>query len=335
MLVSWNTTRDCNLYCQHCYRDSGPEVDTSGELDLKEGKKLLSEMKKAGFRLIIFSGGEPLLRDDIFKLTGEAKRLGMRPVLGTNGMLIDQTTAKKIKESGIAGIAISLDSPEAEYHNQFRGQNEAFQQAIRGLKLARHQDLRVQINMTLTKNNVHYFPEMIDFAQKLGVQALHPFFLVPTGRGQEIEGDSLKEEKYFQMINQALQAHQEYELEIKPTCAPQFIPLAKKQGQKLRFQQGCLAGKSYCCILPNGDVHICPYLPVKVGNVREESFADIWQNSTILNRLRTESEYEGRCGNCSQLDICGGCRARAYYYSQGNYMAADPWCFKSGGKQDG
>ncbi|MFW5985428.1 MAG: radical SAM protein [Halanaerobiaceae bacterium] len=335
MLISWNTTGKCNLYCKHCYRSSGPNTEISDELGLTEGKKLLEEMKNAGFRIIIFSGGEPLLRDDIFQLTEYAANLGLRPVFGTNGLLLNQENVLRLKQAGAAGVAVSLDSPTPEFHNKFRQKDDAFKRAVEGIRTARSAGLKVQINMTLTRENFSFFGQMTEFAGELAVQALHPFFLVPTGRGRDIEKESLRKKKYFSMINEALEAHKNLSLEIKPTCAPQFMPLAREMGLDLRFTRGCLAGISYCCILPNGDVHICPYLPVKVGNIREKSFVKIWRESKAFLRLRDNSEYEGECGVCEHLDICGGCRARAYYYTGGNYMAADPWCFKGQGETYG
>lgn len=128
------------------------------------------------------------------------------------------------------------------------------------------------------------------------------------------------------MIRTVMEKQGNVDLELKPTCAPQFVPIAKDMGISTRFTRGCIAGISYCCILPNGDVHICPYLPVKVGNVRENPFNKIWVQSKIFGKLRNFGEYEGRCGECSSIDICGGCRARAYYYNDGNFMSEDPWC---------
>ena len=170
---------------------------------------------------------------------------------------------------------------------------------------------------------------MADFAVKNGVQAVHPFFLVPTGRGKDIEEEAVKSENYFKMIKTVLEKQKVVPIELKPTCAPQFMPMAKEMDIPMRYSRGCLAGIAYCCIIPNGDVHICPYLPISTGNIREKSFDKIWKESEIFNKLRDFSKYEGKCGKCGSVEICGGCRARAYYYSEGNYMAEEPWCYKS------
>lgn len=316
----------CNLFCKHCYRDSGPEVESQDELDTVEGKNLIDEIELAGFKILILSGGEPILRNDIFELASYASEVGLRPAIGSNGTLITSKVAEKLIKSGLSTISISLDSLHCAYHDKFRNVDGAWEKAVSGIKNSLAAGLKVQVNTTLTENNFDQFENIVDFVTDLGVHALHPFFLVPTGRGKEIEQDSLKMDKYFQMIRTVMEKQGNVDLELKPTCAPQFVPIAKDMGISTRFTRGCIAGISYCCILPNGDVHICPYLPVKVGNVRENPFNKIWVQSKIFGKLRNFGEYEGRCGECSSIDICGGCRARAYYYNDGNFMSEDPWC---------
>lgn len=326
MILSWNTTKKCNLFCKHCYRDSGPEVESINELNTEECKTLIDEIQSAGFKILILSGGEPLLREDIFELASYAFQRGLRTALGSNGTLITSKVAKRLVESKLSVVSISLDSLQCEYHDKFRNVTGAWEKAVFGIKNALAAGLRVQVNTTLTENNFHQFEDIVDFVADLGVNALHPFFLVPTGRGKEIEEDSLKREKYFEMIKTVMEKQKNVSIELKPTCAPQFMPIAKDMGIPMRFTRGCIAGISYCCILPNGDVHICPYLPVKVGNVSEKPFNEIWAQSSVFKKLRNFEEYEGRCGQCSSINICGGCRARAYYYNDGNFMSEDPWC---------
>ncbi len=327
MLISWNTTKRCNLNCVHCYRESGMNVDTSKELTTKEGRKLIKEISKAGFRLLILSGGEPLLREDIFELVGAAKEAGIMPAMGTNGTLLTKEVAIELSKSGLKGIAISIDSLDETYHDEFRGQQGAFRKAQKGIENALSAELRVQINMTITEKNQDQFGDMVSYYEKMGVHAVHPFFLVPTGRALSMEEDSLKEATYYAMIEQVLQFQNSTQMELKPTCAPQFMPMAKQMGLSQRFTKGCLAGTGYCCILPDGKVNICPYLPVEAGDVREKSFVEIWESSPVFLALRDVKNYEGSCGKCEDADICGGCRARAYYYN-GSYLAEEPWCFR-------
>lgn len=327
MLISWNTTKKCNLSCRHCYRESGPEVDTQDELTTAEGRTLIAGIRNAGFRLLILSGGEPLLREDIFELVSAAKTAGLIPAMGTNGTLLTPETARELGRSGLKGIAISLDSMDPVYHDAFRGEAGAFDRTQEGIENALSAGLRVQINLTLTDNNQHEFEKMVTYYEKKGVHAIHPFFLVPTGRALTMAEESLKEQAYFSMIRTILDKQAHTALELKPTCAPQFMPMAKEMGLTQRFTRGCLAGTAYCCILPRGEVHICPYLPVEAGNVRETPFEEIWQDSPIFTQLRDFSAYKGACGTCDQNSICGGCRARAYYYN-GDFLAEEPWCYR-------
>ena len=332
MIISWNTTKRCNLSCKHCYRESGPDVTSTSDLDTAQGKTLIGQIRDAGFKILILSGGEPLLRDDIFELASYANSNSLRPALGSNGTLISGKIAEKIVSSGISVVSISLDSATDKYHDDFRNSSGSWNKAVNGIKNSIDAGLKVQINTTLTGNNFEQFEDVVDLATNMGVGSVHPFFLVPTGRGVNIEQDSLKRDKYFQMIKMVMKMQGNSDLELKPTCAPQFIPISKEMGVETRFTRGCIAGINYCCILPNGDVHICPYLPVKTGNVVDKPFNKIWSDSEVFKKLRNFKEYEGQCGSCNNLNICGGCRARAYYYNQGNYMSEDPWCSVGGRK---
>jgi len=325
MLISWNTTKKCNLYCKHCYRDSGPDKNQTNELNTSEGKSLLEEIAEAGFKIIIFSGGEPLLRKDIYELVEYAADLNLRPVFGSNGTHITEKVADKLKKAKTAGMGISLDSVNAEKHDEFRQSQGAWKKAVKGIKNCVQANIPVQINTTITEYNYEEFEKITKFVIDLGVKSHHPFFLVPTGRGKEIEKDSLRAKKYNNLIENIMEKQKEVDIEIKPTCAPQFMVVAKEKGLNMRYSRGCLAGTGYCCILPDGEVHICPYLPVKAGNVREKSFTEIWNNSPVFKKLRTQN-YKGNCGKCKYQKICGGCRARAYYYTDNDYMAGDPWC---------
>lgn len=322
MIISWNTTKRCNLYCKHCYRDSSNEY-FRGELNTDEGKKLIEEIAKSGFRILILSGGEPLMRDDIYELSSYARKSGIIPVLGTNGTLITENVAKNLKKAGIMAAGVSLDYLDEEKHDNFRNLKGSFNKTIEGIRNCLKEGIRVQINTTVTKDNKEGILDIIDFSKEIGATSNHPFFLVEVGRGKNLKKEALNSKEYIDMINKILDKQSEIDIELKPTCAPQFMSLAKKRGVNMRFSRGCIAGIGYCCILPNGDVHICPYLPKVVGNVREDSFDRIWRESEIFNELRDFKKYKGRCGSCKDISICGGCRARAYI-STGDYLGEDP-----------
>lgn len=329
MIVSWNTTNQCNMYCDHCYREAGAKAEE--ELSTEEGKALLDEIKKAGFKIMIFSGGEPFMRPDIIELVKYASSIGLRPVFGTNGTLITPEIAKQLKEAGVMGVGISLDSLDKNKHDELRKLKGAWDGAVRGMKNCREAGLPFQIHTTLMDWNRNEAEAITDFAVEMGAVAHHFFFLVPTGRGKNIEEESLRAEEYEETLTRIMKKQQEVDIELKPTCAPQFMRIAKQMGMDLRFGRGCLAGTSYCIIGPKGKVQPCAYMDMEIGNVRETPFSEIWANSPVFKELRT-LEYKGGCGSCAYKKLCGGCRARAAFYNEGDYMAEEPWCLYHGRK---
>ncbi|MBQ5822800.1 MAG: putative heme d1 biosynthesis radical SAM protein NirJ2 [Selenomonadaceae bacterium] len=329
MIVSWNTTNACNMYCDHCYRDAGCKAEE--ELSTAEAKTLLEQIARAGFKIMIFSGGEPLMRPDIVELVAYAASLGLRPVFGTNGTLITLEMAQKLKAAGAMGMGISLDSMDMEKHNRFRKFPGAWEGAVQGMRNCRAAGLPFQIHTTVMEWNNHELEDLTDFAVAEGAVAHHFFFLVPTGRAKTIEAESLRAEAYEDTLTQIMKKQQEVEIELKPTCAPQFLRIAAQMGLKTRFRRGCLAGTAYCIISPRGKVQPCAYLNMELGDVRQTPFDEIWKNSEVLNKLRT-LEYSGGCGSCEYKRACGGCRARAAYYHEGDYMAEEPWCLYHGRK---
>lgn len=323
MIVSWNTTNQCNMSCPHCYRDAGEQV--TGELTTAEGKKLISQIAEAGFKIMIFSGGEPLLRPDIFELTEHAAATGLRPVFGTNGTLITADCANQLKAAGTQAMGISLDSLNPEKHNRFRGLSHAWEDTVKAMGECRAAGLAFQLHTTVMEWNYNEITEITDFAREQGAIAHHVFFLVPTGRAKEIEAESVAPVDYERLLRRLMDKQQREGFEIKPTCAPQFVRIAQQMGINTRFQRGCLAGLAYCIISPNGLVQPCAYLDIVAGDVRQQDFATIWKQSPVFTVLRTQ-QYEGKCGQCDYKATCAGCRARAAYYHNGNYMAEDSWC---------
>ena len=329
MIVSWNTTNLCNMHCAHCYRDAGCQA--ADELTTAEARKMLGEIARAGFKIMIFSGGEPLLRPDILELTACAASLGMRPVFGTNGVLLTPEMARDLKAAGAMGMGISLDSLDAEKHDRFRAYPGGWAQAVHGMENCRAAGLPFQIHTTVMEWNAAELEAVTDFAVEMGARAHHFFFLVPTGRAADIEAESLRAEAYESVLVRIMKKQQTTPIELKPTCAPQFMRIAAEMGLKTRFSRGCLAGTAYCIVSPRGIVQPCAYLDQEAGNVREKPFDEIWRTSAVLQRLRT-MDYSGGCGACVYKRACGGCRARAAVYHQGDYMAEEPWCLFHGRK---
>jgi putative heme d1 biosynthesis radical SAM protein NirJ2 len=323
MIISWSTTNACDLNCPHCYRDAGKAAPN--ELTTSEAKALLKQISEAGFKIMIFSGGEPLLREDIFELVEYATGQGLRPVFGTNGILLTRETVQRLRDSGAVAMGISLDSIDPEKHDSFRGMPGGFDKTLNGMENCREMGLRFQMHTTVMDWNYNEIEQVTDLAVELGASAHHIFFLVPTGRAAHLASGIMNAKKYEDLLARIMDKQKEIPIELKPTCAPQFMRIAKQKGIKMRFTRGCIAGITYCLIGPTGDVQPCAYLNMNLGNVRERPFTEIWQNSPVFERLRAMS-YTGACGICEYKDICGGCRARAAYYHKGDYMASEPWC---------
>jgi len=228
-------------------------------------------------------------------------------------------------------MGISLDSLDAAKHDKFRSFPGGWQGAVDGMKNCKAAGLPFQIHTTVMDWNAPELEDMIDFAVEIGARAHHFFFLVPTGRAATIEEESLRAEQYEDVLTRIMKKQQTVPIELKPTCAPQFLRIAAELGMKSRFHRGCLAGLSYCIISPKGKVQPCAYLKEYLGDVRETPFDEIWRNNPVLQKLRT-MKYDGGCGACKYQRVCGGCRARAAIYHDGDYMAEEPWCLYHGRK---
>lgn len=323
MIISWNTTNKCNMNCKHCYRDAGEKYED--ELTTSEAKAMIEEIAKAGFKIMIFSGGEPLLREDLFELVSYAAQKGLRPVLGSNGTLITEHKARLLKEAGVMAVGISLDSINKVKHNDFRGLPSGWQLAVDGMENCKAAGLGFQIHTTVMEWNYEEILDITDFAVKIGASAHHIFFLIPTGRAVHIKEEFLNKGQYEELLTRIVLKQKEVPIEVKPTCAPQFLRIAKEQGVPYRFSKGCLAGISYCIISPKGEVQPCAYLNRPIESVRNQPFSQIWKEHPVFHELRS-LRYKGKCGSCRYHKLCGGCRARAAYYGEGDYMGEDTLC---------
>ena len=340
-LISWNMTFRCNLRCPHCYIDAG-EREEERELNTVEGKMLIDQIAEVSKPILILSGGEPLLRNDVFELARYATEKGLTVAMGTNGTLITDSIARELKSCGVKAVAVSIDSCIPEQHDAFRGVIGSWRRALDGIDTCVEHGIAVQVNTTVTQQNYDEIDDIMALAEEHGASAFHLFFLVPTGRGVEVE--DISADMYEQMIDGVLEkiADAKYNLNVRPVCAPQFMRIASQKGLELeRWTRGCIAGLTYCRIYPTGEVTPCPYLPVKLGNIRETHFRDIWFHSPVLKALRNFNNLKGKCSACEYMDICGGCRARAYGLTSfvdvcgglhepedlnGDYLAEEPWC---------
>lgn len=333
-LISWNITRRCNLHCRHCYlpaayKDENTSgTNTSPELSTQEALQVIDQIAIVNPEvLLILSGGEPILRKDIYELAEYASGKGMMVVLGSNGLLINNEVALKLRQKGVSGVSISLDSINPEIHDSIRSLEGAWESAVEAISICQGNGLAVQVNTVVTKNNYDEIPKLVQYSKTLGVKVFSPFFLICTGRGEEVT--DITPEQYEQILSFIVESRGRYNgMMIRTRCAPTFRRIlyqSNSQSPLLKMDTGrCMAGIDYCRITPEGDVTPCPYMQLSVGNIKVENFKDLWENSREFNSLRNPS-LKGKCKLCEYRLICGGCRARAFA-SYKDYMEEDPWC---------
>ncbi|NLF31385.1 MAG: radical SAM protein [Planctomycetes bacterium] len=332
-LVFWETTRQCNLRCLHCRggRRSGGDL-TGPQVDV-----LLGELAAMGRPIVIFSGGEPLLRPDWPEAARRAGDLGLPTALATNGTLIDAPTAARIAQAGFRRVAVSLDGADAATHDAFRGLPGSFSLALSGCGRVREAGVDLQINCTIAAHNAGRLDALYDLARSLGATALHLFALVPVGCGAAIgPSHQLSPEQYETMLHWVCD-RRGGPLQLKATCAPHLFrvlaqrgdtPPAHGRGGALHAEtRGCLAGVSVIFVSHRGEVFPCGYLPVPAGRLDADGggIRRIWRDSPLLAELRDVGRLKGACGRCRYKQTCGGCRARAYA-ATGDYLAAEPQC---------
>ena len=336
-LIFWETTAACNLKCIHC-RASAVGFRSPDDLTTEESFALLDSIASFSKPVIVLSGGEPLVREDIYDIAAHGDSLGLRMCLATNGTMVTPEVAKKIKAVGIQRVSVSIDGATAEIHDVFRRQPGAYDATMAGIENLKAVGLEFQINTTITKHNRTQLPEILDMAAQAGAVGLHIFMLVPTGCGKEIADDEMiTPQQYEETLNWFYDQTKVQPVNLKATCAPHYFRImrqrAKQEGVKITADthgfdavtKGCLAGTGVCFISQKGQVFPCGYLPVEAGNVRKTPFPEIWKNSELFRVLRDESLLEGKCGPCEFKNVCGGCRARAFAET-GNYLTEEPYC---------
>lgn len=336
-LVAWEITDACNLACKHC-RAEANLVPSKEQLTTEEGKKLLNSISQVAKPIIIFTGGEPLLREDLFELISHANSLRLKPVLAPNGTLLNDAIVKKIKACGVQRVSLSIDGPDATSHNLFRGVEGAFEKTVEATKLLKKENIPFQINTTVTKSNIDKFKAIFTLVKELGAVAWHIFLLVPTGRAKNIKDQIITAKEYEDILNWFYDFRKQAKnIHFKATCAPHYYRIlrqrAKEEGIKVTPEnfgldahtRGCLGGIGFCFVSHKGIVQPCGYLPIECSNVREQDFKSIWYESEIFQQLRDPNCYKGKCGKCHYIKVCGGCRARAFTML-GDYLEEEPLC---------
>lgn len=332
---AWEVTAACNLRCIHCHAASSkPARD---ELTTDEAKRFIDELARIDeFRTLVYTGGEPLVRPDLLELLHYSQKAGLTNVIATNGTLINEEVAFKLREAGVVGAAVSLDSSQSAIHNHIRRNDNAFELAMRGIQALKKAGILLQINATAMEYNFSSLDELIELTDREGAGIMLMYQLVPVGRGSSIEEATLDVNQNEKLLKFLARKQREVSTIIEPVAGPQYWPyLIEQRGKsngiwfKLaeKLFHGCAAGRGFVYIKANGDVWPCPFVGINAGNVRMKSFENIWQHGEVFVNLRKrEHILKGDCGKCKYRTICGGCRGRALAY-HGDYLAEDPSCF--------
>jgi radical SAM protein with 4Fe4S-binding SPASM domain len=345
-LVVWNLTNSCNLKCAHCYQNANRAL--ADELTTEEKLKVIDDLCREGVVAIAFSGGEPLMARDFYTVAEYAYKKGMAVSVATNGTLVTEQVAKRMKECGVCYVDVSLDGASASTHDAFRGISGLYERTLQGIRNLVSAGIDTCVATTAVNTNYHEIPRIVDIAKQLGVKRFMVFNFIPSGRGANITASDLSPMQREGLLKYLYNTTQSTNITALCT-APQFsrvslqmshesgknlvspthfaaVPMPGKLAELSRFIGGCGAGRMYCAIQPNGAVTPCVFMPTLVlGSLKNQSFGDIWSSHAVLADLRDRARLKGACKNCEYRSVCGGCRARAYGY-YGDLLASDPGC---------
>ena len=327
-MIAWNLTRRCNLECAHCYIAAGPGESAADELTTAECRRIAGEiLELSPTPLFILSGGEPLLRPDLEEIASFAASSGATVVVGTNGTLLTDDRITELQRAGVTGVALSIDSLDERRHDNFRHGQGSLAATTAAVARLRAQGLDFIIQTTATKGNGAEIARLVDWAAEQGAVAFNLYFLVATGRGARLS--DLGPDDYEVLLADLVEYHKRYlgRMMVRAKCAPHFmrhIHQAAPDSPILNYDTRCPCGTQYCRITPDGKLTPCPYIPTSAGDLRQQSFADVWQQSALFGALRNGG-LKGKCGQCEYREVCGGCRARAFAL-EGDHLASDPSC---------
>jgi len=324
--VWWELTRRCNLNCPTCQEDCHPSFGTTEhqELSLEEARFVIDELTYLDKALtVVISGGEPMLREDIFDIIAYAAEGGFRTVMQTNGTLLTEKNLEYLKEAGLRGIKVTIDSTDKQLHDSFRGLPGTWDLAVSALQKAIELGFETEMDVTIRKDNIHEVQQLLQLAIQMQVKRINYLFLKCEGGIVTSELDASAALDLAKKI--AYLQKQTLPIKIHAYCIP-FINrfIEKKDTDAMAKVKGCPAGRHTMRLTPEGIVTPCPFLYIKAGDLRRNSLVDIWKNAEIMIKLRSQ-HYRGRCDRCNYKDVCGGCRARALD-KLGDFMAEDPLC---------
>jgi radical SAM protein with 4Fe4S-binding SPASM domain len=325
-VVAWESTRACNFACVHCRAQAQKEPDPN-QLTTEEAVNMVDQVAELCKPVFIISGGDPLRRGDIFEIASHASSIGFRVVMSPSGSCLTLETFDKMKAAGVKMISLSLDGSTPEVHDSFRQVTGAFSLATKNMALARQSGFAFRVNTTVTQHNLHDLFNIQKVAVEMGAREWDVFMLVPTGRGKvEME---ITPEQYEETIKAIYKASLSSPIPIKMTCAPQYmrvIAQQQKESHKTHIGgRGCMAGNGFCFISHVGEVFGCGFLPIPAGDIRKQTFKQIYQRSPLFETLRNHESLKGKCGKCEYKGFCGGCRARALSVHK-NYLEEEPYC---------
>jgi len=327
-IVAWNLTRRCNLACSHCYISAGSWHTGDAELDTAEVFRITDEILAVNpAPMFVLSGGEPLLRVDLEDIARHASHAGATVVVGTNGTLLTETRIAALKDAGVTGIAVSVDSLDPRYHDRFRHGGGALADTLAAVDRLREAELDFIVQTSLTAGNRAEIPRLAAWAADAGAVSFNLYFLVATGRGERMRGLSPVENEAVLLDVVELERRYRGRMMVRTKCQPQLmrhVAAGDPESPLLGYETRCPCGIHYCRITPEGKLTPCPYAPVIAGDLRAESFADVWFGSPALGALRS-GEVGGKCGECEYRRVCGGCRARALA-ATGDLLGPDESC---------
>ena len=339
--VVWDITYACNLRCKHCYATAGKALND--ELNTEEALEVVDKLDKLGVTIIAFSGGEPLIRKDFFEIAEYASGKGIYVAVASNGTLIDEKMARRLKEAGIGYVQISLDGMRGT-HDKFRGVRGAFDKTVQGIKNCVKENLFVNVSMTVTKLNYSEVKDVINLCERLGVNWFMHYNFIPVGKGRWISDLDVSPDEREELLRYLYEKNYSSNLSLLST-APQFARIALQVGGPMipthfyninahnrlkslaEFIGGCGAGRFYFAIKANGEIQPCVFFPLTVGNVKEDDLEELWKKNKVFEELRNKDLIEN-CRDCPYRYVCGGCRARAYNYF-GDYLKPDPGCIRN------
>lgn len=334
LITIWELTRACDLTCTHCRANAVKSRDPL-ELDEAEGRQLLSDIKEMGGTVVVFTGGDPLKRPDVYDLVRYGSDLGLQMTMTPSATpLLTSDTITRLQQAGLKRLALSLDGPTPELHDERRGWSGSFEKTLAMARFAVSAGLSLQINSALDRRNIVGLGALGALVADLKVALWSVFFCVPTGRSRM--EDELDAGEIEQACRRIVTLAADYRIPSKTTAAPQFRRIFSQLSERSASTPnsefvkrlstfGVNDGKGFIFVSHHGEVFPSGFLPVHCGNVRNEKLADIYRNHPLLQSLRDTSRLEGKCGICEYREICGGSRARAYAHT-GNPLASDPGC---------